>query len=216
MVIRPFYGSVTLVLSNTNPQPDLSTDQGWKQVFHFLLLFLYIFFSSRKEMTPFFQCREDLILLLDMGSPLFKFAQLSIQNIIWGLIHCQFLRLFQLHSWLMFMFHPRFFVSFFFCLFSTLFSFLSSFLKNKSIVNKKFSFSFPSNNSSQTYPLPDPPLRILCADIPDEEYEYAGLGGDPVVCLEDGVSREVNFQNANPEFARPFSLPFLFCFFVFF
>ena len=32
-------------------------------------------------------------------------------------------------------------------------------------------------------------MRISSDDIPDEEYEYAGLGGDTVLCLEDGVSR---------------------------
>ena len=42
-------------------------------------------------------------------------------------------------------------------------------------------------------------MRISCGDIPDEEYEYAALGGAPVICLEDGVPRTFTTQDISGE-----------------
>ena len=46
---------------------------------------------------------------------------------------------------------------------------------------------------SQEYPLPDPPLRLSCDDVPDDVMEYASLF-DPAICLEDGKSATFTYE----------------------
>ena len=53
------------------------------------------------------------------------------------------------------------------------------------------------------YPLPDPPVRLSCADVPEEEF-IIGQGNSSsnyVFCAEDGITKEINLPTT---FSRDF------------
>jgi hypothetical protein len=47
-----------------------------------------------------------------------------------------------------------------------------------------------------------PSVRVPCSTVPQEEYNVRGVQGDPVKCLEDGVSVTLSSAAVNPVYAN--------------